>query len=159
MLRDYFRKLCPLCLNDFWNPEEQDHEEMFPSLVTWNGVVMDQACPVCMGFDIADDDRAYVEELGDLKGQVRCEPDPEKYEKGRQKFLDLVRERYTVQNVRKREMGLSLWNIDDRIRRYRRGFLEDKKAPADSSTEEEDEDDDEDEDADEDDDEDDGENE
>lgn len=125
---------------------------------------MDQACPVCMGFDIAEDDMAYVEELGELKGQVRCETDPKKYEKGKQKFLDLVRERYTIQNKRKREMGIRLWNLDDRVRRYRRGFLEDKEAPANSSTEEEDEDDDEDDDDDDDDgedaeDEEDGENE
>ncbi|KAJ5755792.1 hypothetical protein N7533_005335 [Penicillium manginii] len=139
VLRDYFLRLCPLCNNETWNPEEECHDDMFIGLVTTNGTVMDQACPVCMGYEFAEEDMGYVEELGELKHKVCDETNPRKYEKGKKKFLDLVRERYTLQNKRKREMGLELWNLDDRVRRYRRGWIEGKEAPANSSTEEEDE--------------------
>lgn len=132
--------MCPLCCNEYWNCFDENFDEMFPRLVTETGA--EQACPVCMGEDFAEMDVEYVEQLEEYKAQLGQGTNPddlseEEFEECKNNFLALVRERYKILNVRRAEMGLPwMWDIEDRVRRHRRVFIEDKD-PVDTSSESE----------------------
>lgn len=86
-----------------------------------------------MGYDFALEDVGYLTRLADLRDTIDQGRNPQKlsekeFEACKKKFLSLVRERYTQQNNRKLEMGLALWDVNDRVVRFRKLYIEGKES-------------------------------
>lgn len=126
MLRDYFNGKCPLCRNNIlWNAEDSGH--LYPELCGIDDA--DQACPVCLGYETAREDLEMMQGLEEMKHDIGWGRNPgrlskNKFEALKKDFLDLVSERYTLQNRRRREMRLELWDVTERVDRFREVFID-----------------------------------
>ncbi|KAJ5221261.1 uncharacterized protein N7469_010148 [Penicillium citrinum] len=133
VLRDYFLGQCPLCRNDYWNSEDSEDFWLHFQIEDIDWCPADQACPVCMGYDFALEDVGYLTRLADLRDTIDKGKNPQNlsekdFEACKRKFLSLVRERYTQQNNRKFEMGLELWDINDRVVRFQKLYIEGRES-------------------------------
>ncbi|KAJ5089979.1 hypothetical protein N7532_008663 [Penicillium argentinense] len=123
VLHSYFRGVCPLCHNDVWYPD-LNYDQPYPELFVTE---IDQACPCCLGYECARNDANMLEELEELKNRLnteRHEVEQWEFDELVAEFLDLVQTRYTIQNYYKAFMGLDMWDIQDRVDRHRRVYVE-----------------------------------
>ena len=94
---------------------------------------MDQACPACMGYDFALDDKWRLRELEWLEDRLYGHKhDPmnsslseTKLQELKEEGLSKVKERYELTNSRRKEMDLSPLDVDELLEKFQKTYIGD----------------------------------
>jgi DNA repair exonuclease SbcCD ATPase subunit len=95
--------------------------------------MVDQACPVCMGYDFALVDKGRLKELDPLESRLyRHKSNTEKsslseakLQELKEEALSVKKERYEAINSRKEEMGLDPEDVDKLLQEFREAYFDD----------------------------------
>ncbi|KAG2413922.1 hypothetical protein HFD88_003113 [Aspergillus terreus] len=125
VLEHFFSGTCPYCGNiTFFCPGCQgDYPEFFGSCAVW------LSCPVCLGYDLAGDEKQGLRWLEDEEYQIRdyrrqakeselSKSDKKRLREIKYEILEFLEEKYEAINERKKEMGLPLDDVDEQVKDY-----------------------------------------
>ncbi|GAB1203790.1 hypothetical protein APSETT445_002430 [Aspergillus pseudonomiae] len=115
VLMNYWGGECPFCDGLHYYCPGCGPARLFPDL--WGGCGVDQACPVCLGYNFAMDDKDalrvieyYTDRLH--RGDAKCDGG---YAEMKREILDMVRERYESINAQREEMGFHSYDVNKTV--------------------------------------------
>ncbi|KAI9038143.1 uncharacterized protein KD926_011278 [Aspergillus affinis] len=128
VLEHYFKGRCPNCNGKGWFcPGCGPVSDLFPDI--GGSCAVDQACPMCMGYNFALNDKAWIAEIEDIEARRfnwnddgRELVDDDELERLRDEAVESTKERYEAINKRRQKMGMLPKDFDDLVEECRAGF-------------------------------------